>query len=605
MTDRPRLVVGITGSSAPHFGIALLRALRELGSVETHLVLSAGARTTVRLEAGLDAAEVEALADVVHAPDDLAAPISSGSFPTMGMVVAPCSMKALAGIAHGLADDLLGRAADVALKERRRLVLVPRETPLSLVHLRNMVAVDRGRRRGAAARPRLLPPARDDRRPARAHGRQGPRPVRDRPRPVPALGLTASLGVARPRSSQDLHDWWTAYRAAHPDDVFTIDAELDADQDVTAVCVELDRAGRAPVVWAPRVAGLGVAVLTNVFASRPRIARILGVPDQAADGAGADAALHAAVRAGVAGRVAPRIVADGPVLGCVASGADVDVATVPMLRHFAEDAAPYVTSGVVVAEDPETGVGNLSYHRCMARGRTGLATSLHSRGHLFRALRHAEAAGTTLPVAIVVGGHPLWLLAASAKVPLEVDERDVAGGLFGAPLECVRTPAFGLAVPASADLVIEGVIDPTVRVDEGPFGEYSGYASARSTNNLVEVRTICRRTDAVLLDVVSGHSPDHLNLGRIPREADLVAQLQARFPDVVALRYPPAGTHFHCVVAHPAGRGGRAGPPGAGGPARPRSLREVGRSPSTTTWTCAATTRSSGRWPRASRPTAT
>jgi 4-hydroxy-3-polyprenylbenzoate decarboxylase len=346
------------------------------------------------------------------------------------------------------------------------------------------------------------------------------------------------------RPSQDLHEWWTAYRADHPDDVLEVAGELDADQDVTAICVELDRAGRTPVVWAPDVVGLGVPVLTNVFASRPRIARILGAADTAGD-----AALHAAVRAGVAGRVAPRIVADGPVLGCVASGADVDVASVPMLRHFAEDAAPYVTSGVVVAEDPETGVGNLSYHRCMAHGRTGLATSLHSRGHLFRALRHAEAAGTTLPVAIVIGGHPLWLLAASAKVPLEVDERDVAGGLFGRPLECVRTPALGLAVPASADLVLEGVIDPTVRVDEGPFGEYSGYASARSTNNLVEVRTICRRTDAMLLDVVSGHSPDHLNLGRIPREADLVAQLQARFPDVVALRYPPAGTHFHCVVA--------------------------------------------------------
>ena len=347
-----------------------------------------------------------------------------------------------------------------------------------------------------------------------------------------------------PVTSQDLHEWWTAYRAEHADDVLVVDEPLSADQDVTALCVELHRAGRAPAVWATAVAGLDVPVLTNVFASRARIARILGVAATAGD-----AGLHAAVRAGVAGRVVPRIVADGPVLGSVASGAEVDVATVPMIRHFAEDAGPYLTSGVVVAEDPETGVGNLSYHRCTPRGRTGLATSLHSRGHLFRALRHAEARGEPLPVAVVVGGHPLWLLAASAKVPLEVDERDVAGGLFGAPLECVRTPEFGLAVPASADLVLEGLIDPTVRVDEGPFGEYSGYASARSTNNLVEVRTICRRPGGVLLDVVSGHLPDHLNLGRIPREADLVAQLQARFPDVVALRYPPAGTHFHCVVA--------------------------------------------------------
>jgi polyprenyl P-hydroxybenzoate/phenylacrylic acid decarboxylase-like protein len=141
VTGRPRLVVGITGSSAPHYGIALLRALQDFGSVETHLVLSAGARVTVALEAGMAPADVEALADVVHDPADLAAPISSGSVPTVGMVVAPCSMKALAGIAHGFADDLLGRAADVTLKERRRLVLVPRETPLSLVHLRNMVAV--------------------------------------------------------------------------------------------------------------------------------------------------------------------------------------------------------------------------------------------------------------------------------------------------------------------------------------------------------------------------------------------------------------------------------------------------------------------------------
>lgn len=137
----PRLVVGLSGSSAPHYGIALLRTLRALGGVETHLVLSEGARRTVELEAACDPAEVEALADVVHDPRDLAAPISSGSFATLGMAVAPCSMKTLAAVASGLTSDLLSRAADVTLKERRRLVLVPRETPLHLLHLRNMLAV--------------------------------------------------------------------------------------------------------------------------------------------------------------------------------------------------------------------------------------------------------------------------------------------------------------------------------------------------------------------------------------------------------------------------------------------------------------------------------
>jgi polyprenyl P-hydroxybenzoate/phenylacrylic acid decarboxylase-like protein len=134
-----RLVVGLTGSSAPQYGVALLRALHDLGTVETHLVVSDGARMTLKLEAGLDVQDVELLADHAHSPHDLAAPIASGSFPCLGMIIMPCSMNTLASVAHGLAPDLLTRAADVTLKERRRLVIVPRETPLSLVHLRNMV----------------------------------------------------------------------------------------------------------------------------------------------------------------------------------------------------------------------------------------------------------------------------------------------------------------------------------------------------------------------------------------------------------------------------------------------------------------------------------
>lgn len=138
---RPRLVVGLTGASAPHLGIHLLESLRALGTVETHLVISGAAHRTLEIETGRKPAEIEELADVTHRRGDIAAAIASGSFETMGMAVVPCSMKTLSGIAHGYSDDLITRAADVCLKERRRLVLVTRETPLSLVHLRNMVAV--------------------------------------------------------------------------------------------------------------------------------------------------------------------------------------------------------------------------------------------------------------------------------------------------------------------------------------------------------------------------------------------------------------------------------------------------------------------------------
>ncbi|MEU8900456.1 UbiX family flavin prenyltransferase [Nocardia sp. NPDC048505] len=139
--ERPRLLIGITGASAPHLAIHLLTALQRLQTVETHLVVSRAAHRTLELEAGLRAEDLIALADVHHQRGDIAASIASGSFLTMGMVVVPCSMKTLAAIAHGYSDDLLARAADVCLKERRRLVLVTRETPLSLIHLRNMTAV--------------------------------------------------------------------------------------------------------------------------------------------------------------------------------------------------------------------------------------------------------------------------------------------------------------------------------------------------------------------------------------------------------------------------------------------------------------------------------
>jgi polyprenyl P-hydroxybenzoate/phenylacrylic acid decarboxylase-like protein len=135
------LVIGISGASGPQYGIRLLRVLRELGSHEVHLVLSREAETTIRLETEMEPQQVCTLADQVHDPDDLAASIASGSFRTAGMAICLCSMRTLAAIATGLSDSLLVRAADVCLKERRRLVLVPRETPLSLIHLRNMVAV--------------------------------------------------------------------------------------------------------------------------------------------------------------------------------------------------------------------------------------------------------------------------------------------------------------------------------------------------------------------------------------------------------------------------------------------------------------------------------
>ncbi|NKI72038.1 UbiX family flavin prenyltransferase [Collimonas pratensis] len=136
-----RLIVAITGATGVVYGVRLLQLLRELPGIESHLMISDAGVLNLHQELKMRRKQVEALADVVHSVRDVGASIASGSFQSDGMIVAPCSMKTLASVAHGLSDNLIARAADVVLKERRRLVLMVRETPFNLAHLRNMTSV--------------------------------------------------------------------------------------------------------------------------------------------------------------------------------------------------------------------------------------------------------------------------------------------------------------------------------------------------------------------------------------------------------------------------------------------------------------------------------
>ncbi|MFZ6863003.1 UbiX family flavin prenyltransferase [Undibacterium sp. Ji67W] len=136
-----RLIIAITGATGSVYGVRLLEVLRDLPEVETHLLISEAGVLNLHQEMDFKRKDVEALADVVHNVRDVGASIASGSFLSDGMIIAPCSMKTLASVAHGMSDNLITRAADVVLKERRRLILMVRETPFNLAHLRNMTAV--------------------------------------------------------------------------------------------------------------------------------------------------------------------------------------------------------------------------------------------------------------------------------------------------------------------------------------------------------------------------------------------------------------------------------------------------------------------------------
>ena len=143
MSDKRRLIVGISGATGAIYGVRMLEILAKFDDIETHLVMTKAGRMTIQVETPFSVKDVEALADVVHDINNIGASISSGSFRTEGMVIAPCSMKSMGGIAHSLGGELLVRAADVVLKERKKLVLVVRETPLHLGHLEAMASLTR------------------------------------------------------------------------------------------------------------------------------------------------------------------------------------------------------------------------------------------------------------------------------------------------------------------------------------------------------------------------------------------------------------------------------------------------------------------------------
>lgn len=339
-----------------------------------------------------------------------------------------------------------------------------------------------------------------------------------------------------------LRSFLEALESKAPDQLRRLTAEIDTDYELAALVMELERRGERPALWLDHVRGSRFPIVTNVFADRRRFALALGVPADAL----ADEWLVRGDR-----RLAPVLQPTGPIHDVVVTGPDVDLAVLPVIRHFAEDAGPYITNGIVVARDPDTGVRNASFHRLQVRGATRLGTSLHSRRHLWDYQRRAEERGLPLPVSIVIGAHPLFVLGAGLwKGPIDVDEYEVAGGFMGEPLEIVPGITVPVEAPADAEFVLEGHIPAGVREPEGPFAEFTGYASERSTEHVIEVTAILHRRDAIYQDVMSGISAEHTMLLAVPQEARMLRVLRGHYPSVRQVAYPQSGAcRLHCYVS--------------------------------------------------------
>jgi UbiD family decarboxylase len=342
--------------------------------------------------------------------------------------------------------------------------------------------------------------------------------------------------------AQSLGAFLALLESTHPGEIVRVKGEVSPRFEATALAVELERGGRSPALLFERVSGSALPVLSNLFGTRRRYALALGTDE---------ARLIDELERRDVRRVPPALVASAPCQEVVRTGAGVDLGELPILTHFREDAGPYLSAAALVARDPDTGVRNASLHRCQVVAKDRVRTSLHSRRHLWDYARRAEEAGHALPVALVVGAHPAFYLGGAVwKGPIDTDEYDVVGGFLGEPLEVVRARTVDLEVPANAEIVIEGEILPGVREPEGPFGEFTGYASARSTQHVIRVTAITRRHDAVYQDIVTGDAAEHLNLIAVPAEARLLGTLRANFPTVRDVSVPNSGAaRFHAYVS--------------------------------------------------------
>ncbi len=318
-----------------------------------------------------------------------------------------------------------------------------------------------------------------------------------------------------------------------------VEREVDRTWEITAVLDRLEREHRYPAVRFTSVKGFpGWSVVGNVFASRRAIAALLDAPVDR-------------LTQEVAGRlerpVDPLVVGDGPVHERVLLGEEATLEALPIPTHHERDAGPYLSYGVAICKDPETGARNVGVYRFMQRGPRELVPSLTSISNIADIFARQEAKGRPLDIAIVPGVSPLLGLAASYKAALGTDEITLAGALAGEPLELVPARTIDVEVPAAAEVVIEARIQPGGRYPEAPFADMSRSYSRQKQGPLVEVLAITHRADPIFQLAFSGH-PDATNMAAVCHEVAIWRAVNQSSSCVTGVHVPASGYGFHCYL---------------------------------------------------------
>lgn len=336
----------------------------------------------------------------------------------------------------------------------------------------------------------------------------------------------------------DLRSFLRELEAAEPNALITVEREVDPAYELSAVVKALEPYG-APAVRFERVKGSGMPVISGLYGTRRRIALTLGTRVEQA----VDFALQAIRRPLPASSVG-----SAPVQEVVEQGEAVDLAALPFGVHSRDDAGRYITSGVTLVRDPETGKLNTGMYRMMVLDRNHISVNAAPDHDLGRVINRAAERGEDVPIAIVIGHHPAYAIGSQLKHGTDVDSHEVTGALLGRPLEVVQGVSVDLPVPAYAEIVLEGVIHAGDLVQEGPFGEFTYYYGAARAPRCT-ITAITRRADAIFNDLHPTHA-EHRCLWLFPgREARLREAVRASVPTVRDVRIPFHGGSLSAYIS--------------------------------------------------------
>jgi 2,5-furandicarboxylate decarboxylase 1 len=350
-------------------------------------------------------------------------------------------------------------------------------------------------------------------------------------------------GISNSAYAPDLHGFIEFLDAEHPDQIIRITKEVDPKFEISGIVERLEKDGRFPLVIFENVRGSKIPLVANMHASFDRLRLALGMNE----GGIKEFVTECAARQD--NSIEPKMVTSGPVQEIVTTGEDIDVEELPICTYHELDAGKYITAGLALMRDPDTGINNVGIYRHMVHGKNLLGIQVSETADANIIWKKYEQRGIPCPIAIIIGHHPAVFIGCLAFSAMDSDELHIAGGMLQRPLELVKCKTIPLEVPADAEIVLECVTRPGERLAEAPFGEYPGTYGPRRMNPVLEIKAITRRAKPLYQNAFVAHA-DNLLLSGLMRTTFIENTVRIACPTVKAVAIPRAGRfRFFCYIA--------------------------------------------------------